>query len=120
MRKSVANLFWLLFALLGAGTYAVLAFRRGEPVNSAYFLIAAVCTYAIGFRFYSKWIAARVLALDKRRATPPVVHDDGKDFVKTNRWIVFGHHFAAIAGPGPLVGPVLAAQFGYLPARCGF
>ncbi len=71
MRKSVANLFWLLFALLGAGTYAVLAFRRGEPVNSAYILIAAVCTYAIGYRFYSKWIAARVLALDKRRATPP-------------------------------------------------
>jgi carbon starvation protein len=115
MKKSVATLFWLLFALLGAWAYAVLAFRRGEPVNSAYLLIAAICTYAIGFRFYSKWIAARVLALDNRRATPCVVHDDGKDFVKTNRWVVFGHHFAAIAGPGPLVGPVLAAQFGYLP-----
>jgi carbon starvation protein len=87
----------------------------GEPVNSAYILIAALCTYAIGYRFYSKWIAARVLALDDRRATPCEVHDDGKDFVKTNKWIVFGHHFAAIAGPGPLVGPVLAAQFGYLP-----
>ena len=115
MKKIGANLFWLLLALLGAGAYAVLAFRRGEPVNSAYLLIAAICTYAIGYRFYSKWIAARVLALDNRRATPCEVHDDGKDFVKTNKWIVFGHHFAAIAGPGPLVGPVLAAQFGYLP-----
>ncbi len=115
MKKSVATLFWLLFAVLGAWAYAVLAFRRGEPVNSAYLLIAAICTYAIGYRFYSKWIAARVLVLDNRRATPCEVHDDGKDFVKTNKWIVFGHHFAAIAGPGPLVGPVLAAQFGYLP-----
>jgi carbon starvation protein len=115
MKKSIAAIFWLLLALLGAWAYAVLAFRRGEPVNSAYLLIAAICTYAIGYRFYSKWIAARVLALDNRRATPCVVHDDGKDFVKTNKWIVFGHHFAAIAGPGPLVGPVLAAQFGYLP-----
>src|SRR5207249_4537730 len=92
-----------------------LALRRGEPVNSAYILIAALCSYAIGFRFYSKWVAARVLALNDRRATPCQVHDDGKDFVKTNKWIVFGHHFAAISGPGPLVGPVLAAQFGYLP-----
>jgi carbon starvation protein len=107
--------FWLLLALAGAAAYATLAFRRSEPVNSAYILIAAVCTYAIGYRFYSKWIAARVLALNERRATPCEVHDDGKDFVKTNKWVVFGHHFAAIAGPGPLVGPVLAAQFGYLP-----
>src|SRR5206468_2940127 len=76
---------------------------------------AAICSYAIGYRFYSKWIAARVLALNERRATPCEVHDDGKDFCKTNKWIVFGHHFAAISGPGPLVGPVLAAQFGYLP-----
>ena len=115
MKKIAAQFFWLLFALLGAWAYAVLAFRRGEPINSAYLLIAAICTYAIGYRFYSKWIAARVLALDNRRATPSEVHDDGKDFVKTNKWILFGHHFAAIAGPGPLVGPVLAAQFGYLP-----
>ena len=115
MKKVLAPLFWLLLALAGAGAYATLAFRRGEPVNSAYILIAAVCTYAIGYRFYSKWIAARLLALDDRRATPCEVHDDGRDFVKTNKWVVFGHHFAAIAGPGPLVGPVLAAQFGYLP-----
>ena len=115
MKKTCATFFWLLLALAGAAAYATLAFRRGEPVNSAYLLIAALCTYAIGYRFYSKWIAARVLMLDDRRATPCEVHDDGRDFVKTNKWIVFGHHFAAIAGPGPLVGPVLAAQFGYLP-----
>src|SRR5208283_5351356 len=115
MKKVLAPLFWLLLALAGAVAYATLAFHRSEPVNSAYILIAAVCTYAIGYRFYSKWIAARVLALDDRRATPCEVHDDGRDFVRTNKWIVFGHHFAAISGPGPLVGPVLAAQFGYLP-----
>ena len=115
MKKVLASLFWFLLALAGAAAYATLAFRRSEPVNSAYILIAAVCTYAIGYRFYSKWIAARLLALNDRRATPCVVHDDGRDFVKTNKWIVFGHHFAAIAGPGPLVGPVLASQFGYLP-----
>jgi carbon starvation protein len=106
---------WLMVALLGAGAYAVLALHRGETLNSVYLLIAALCTYAIAYRFYSKWIAARVLSLDDRRATPCEIHDDGKDFVRTNPWIVFGHHFAAIAGPGPLVGPVLAAQFGYLP-----
>jgi carbon starvation protein len=115
MKKVLASLFWLLLALAGAAAYATLAFRRSEPINSAYILIAAICTYAIGYRFYSKWIAARLLALNDRRATPCEVHDDGKDFVKTNKWVVFGHHFAAIAGPGPLVGPVLAAQFGYLP-----
>jgi carbon starvation protein len=115
MKKSIAAIFWLLLALAGAWAYATIAFKRGEPVNSAYLLIAAVCTYAIGYRFYSKWIALRVLGLDNRRATPCEVHDDGKDFVRTNKFILFGHHFAAIAGPGPLVGPVLAAQFGYLP-----
>ena len=115
MKKILAPLFWLALALLGAWAYATIAFKRGEPVNSAYLLIAAVCTYAIGYRFYSKWIALRVLGLDNRRATPCEVHDDGKDFVRTNKFILFGHHFAAIAGPGPLVGPVLAAQFGYLP-----
>ena len=115
MKRTFSILIWLGVALLGAGAYVVLAVKRGEPVNSAYILIAAICTYALGYRFYSKWIAARVLALNDRRATPCEVHDDGKDFVKTNKWIVFGHHFAAISGPGPLVGPVLAAQFGYLP-----
>src|SRR5213595_1700636 len=116
MKKPLASLLWIAVALLGAWAYVTLALHRGEPLNSAFILIAAFCSYAIGCRFYSKWIAARVLALNDRRATPCEVHDDGKDFVKTNKWIVFGHHFAAIAGPGPLVGPVLAAQFGYLPS----
>src|SRR6266480_2207442 len=115
MKKVFGPIFWLLVALAGAWAYGTLAFHRGEQLNSAYILIAALCTYAIGYRFYSKWIAAKVLMLDDRRATPCEIHEDGRDFVKTNKWIVFGHHFAAISGPGPLVGPVLAAQFGYLP-----
>ena len=115
LKKIGAVIFWILLTVAGAWVYVVFAFRRGESINSAYILIAAVCTYALGYRFYSKWIATRVLALNDRRATPCEVHDDGRDFVRTNKWIVFGHHFAAIAGPGPLVGPVLAAQFGYLP-----
>jgi carbon starvation protein len=115
MKKLAMTLFWLILAIAGGWAYATLAIHRGEALNSIYILIAAVCTYAIGYRFYSKWIAASVLMLNDRRATPCEVHDDGKDFVKTNKWIVFGHHFAAISGPGPLVGPVLAAQFGYLP-----
>jgi len=115
MKKTLSLLVWLVVAALGAFAYSTLALRRDEPINSAYILIAAICTYAIGYRFYSKWIAARVLVLNDRRATPCEVHEDGRDFVKTNKWIVFGHHFAAISGPGPLVGPVLAAQFGYLP-----
>jgi carbon starvation protein len=115
MKSFAKKLLWILVALSGAAAYATLALHRGERLNSAFILIAAICSYAIGYRFYSKWVAARVLALDDRRATPCEVHDDGKDFVKTNKWIVFGHHFAAISGPGPLVGPVLAAQFGYLP-----
>ncbi len=115
MKKILSAILWAVVALLGAWAYVTLATHRGEPLNSVYILIAALCSYAIGYRFYSKWIAARVLALDDRRATPCEVREDGKDFVKTNKWIVFGHHFAAISGPGPLVGPVLAAQFGYLP-----
>src|SRR4051812_15604603 len=115
MKSLIRKLGWLLVALLGAFAYIVLATHRQEHLNSAYILIAALCSYTIGYRFYSKWIAASVLALNDRRATPCEVHDDGKDFVKTNKWIVFGHHFAAISGPGPLVGPVLAAQFGFLP-----
>ncbi len=115
MNKLISTVIWLVVALLGAGAYATIALKRGEPLNSVYILVAALCTYTIGYRFYSKWIAAKVMLLDDRRATPCEVHEDGHDFVKTNKWIVFGHHFAAISGPGPLVGPVLAAQFGYLP-----
>jgi carbon starvation protein len=115
VKRATSAILWLAIALLGAFGYATIALQRHEPLNSGFIVVAALCTYAIGYRFYSKWIAARVLALDDRRATPCEVHEDGKDFVKTNKWIVFGHHFAAISGPGPLVGPVLAAQFGYLP-----
>src|SRR3989475_7393746 len=115
MKKIATTFFWLLVVIAGAWAYATVALHRGEHLNSAYILIAALCSYAIGYRFYSKWIATRVLMLNDRRATPCEAHDDGKDFVKTNKWIVFGHHFAAISGAGPLVGPVLAAQFGYLP-----
>ncbi|HKP98250.1 MAG TPA: carbon starvation CstA family protein [Fibrobacteria bacterium] len=115
MKKALFSLAWIAVALLGALAYAAIAFHRGEPLNAVWLLAAAACTYAIGYRFYSKWIAARIMTLDDRRATPAMIYEDGKDFVRTNKWIVFGHHFAAISGPGPLVGPVLAAQFGYLP-----
>src|SRR3954468_4961947 len=115
MKKISANVFWVLFAPTGAWAYYTIASHRGEHLNSAFILIAAICSYVIGYRFYSKLLPARLLMLNDRRATPCEVHDDGKDFVKTNKWIVFGHHFAAISGRGPLVGPVLASQFGYLP-----
>ena len=115
MRKAVSWIFWAAVALAGGWAFAWVALCRDRPVSAGWILTAAICFYAIGFRFYSKWIAAKLLVLDDRRATPSEVHDDGRDFVKTNKWIVFGHHFAAISGPGPLVGPVLAAQFGYLP-----
>src|SRR5882672_3700409 len=109
------GLAWVGVALLGAFSLGVIATARGEPLSSAWFLAAALCTYAIGYRFYSAFLAARALGLDDARVTPAHRLNDGKDFVPTNRWVVFGHHFAAIAGPGPLVGPILAAQFGYLP-----
>jgi carbon starvation protein len=106
---------WVLVGLAGAGALGTIAFQRGEPINATWFIVAAVCSYAVAFRFYSAFIAAKVLALDDTRATPAERHDDGHDFVPTNKWVLFGHHFAAIAGPGPLIGPTLAAQFGYLP-----
>jgi carbon starvation protein len=106
---------WSLVALAGAGAIGWIALQRGETVSAAWLITAAVCTYAIAYRFYSKIIAAKVFALDRNRPTPATRLNDGRDFVPTNRWIVFGHHFAAIAGPGPLVGPTLAAQFGFLP-----
>jgi carbon starvation protein len=109
------NLPYVLLALLGAAALGVIALARGETISSLWFVVAAVCVYTLGYRFYSAFIAARVLALDATRATPAERLEDGRDFVVTNRWVVFGHHFAAIAGPGPLIGPTLAAQFGYLP-----
>jgi carbon starvation protein len=115
MSKLVRFGIWVLVAILAAAAFARLALSRGETINAAWLLTAAVCSYAIAYRFYSKLIAAKIFALDATRATPAVRLDDGRDYCPTNRWIVFGHHFAAIAGPGPLVGPTLAAQFGYLP-----
>ncbi len=115
MRRIAALILWVLVAAGGAVALGIIARGRGEPINSLWLIAAAVCTYAIAYRFYSAWIAARVMGLDDRRATPAERLRNGHDFEPTNHWIVFGHHFAAIAGPGPLVGPVLAAQFGYLP-----
>src|SRR6202166_2075942 len=106
---------WFAVAALGTGAIAVLALSRGEQISALWVIVAGLCATSISYRFYSKWLATKVLVLNDERATPAVVQNDGKDFVPTNRWMVFGHHFAAIAGPGPLVGPVLAAQFGFLP-----
>ena len=115
MSKTLRVLLWIAVSLLGALALATIALHRGEQINALWLVVAAVSTYAVGYRFYSSFISARVLALDPLRATPAERLDNGRDFIPTNKWVVFGHHFAAIAGPGPLVGPVLAAQFGYLP-----
>jgi carbon starvation protein len=115
MNKTFAILVWGFVALLGALAVGAVAVHRGEPINALWLVVAATCCYALGYRFYSKFIAVKILALDGTRATPAERLENGRDFLVTNKWVVFGHHFAAIAGPGPLVGPVLAAQFGYLP-----
>jgi carbon starvation protein len=115
--RIVRTLFWVALAALGGLAYAVLvrAIRPAEHVNALWLVIAAACTYVLAYRFYGAFLAGRVLSLDDRAPTPAVRLADGKDFHATNRWVLFGHHFAAIAGAGPLIGPVLAAQFGYLP-----
>ncbi len=115
MNKTLAILGWGTVAVLGAVAVGTVAVRRGEPINALWLVVAATCCYALGYRFYSRFIATKILALDGLRATPAERLENGRDFLVTNKWVVFGHHFAAIAGPGPLVGPVLAAQFGYLP-----
>jgi carbon starvation protein len=115
MNKILKNLIWLAIAVIGAGAVGGIALNRGESINAMWFITAALCIYAIAYRFYSAWIATKVLLVDETRATPAERLNNGRDYVPTNRWIVFGHHFAAIAGPGPLIGPTLAAQFGYLP-----
>src|SRR5579863_7575787 len=111
----VRILTWLGVVLLGVLAFATIALHRGEQISAMWLVLAAVCTYVVGYRFYSKFVSANVLGLNPQRATPAERLDNGRDFVPTNKWVVFGHHFAAIAGPGPLIGPVLAAQFGYLP-----
>ena len=115
MNKLLNKSIWIFIAILGASAVGGIALNRGENINALWFITAALCVYAIAYRFYAAWIAATVLVVDDTRATPAERLDNGRDFVPTNKWIVFGHHFAAIAGPGPLVGPTLAAQFGYLP-----
>ena len=115
MNRTLTTLGWGAVALMGAVALGAIALHRGEPINALWLVIAATCCYALGYRFYSKFIAAKVLTLNGLRATPAERLENGRDFLVTNKWVVFGHHFAAIAGPGPLVGPVLAAQFGYLP-----
>ncbi|HEV2388680.1 MAG TPA: carbon starvation CstA family protein [Candidatus Acidoferrales bacterium] len=115
MNRLLKILGWAAVALAGAGALAVIAIERHEPINAVWLVLAAVCTYLVAYRFYSSFLAVKVFALDDTRATPAERLEDGRDFVRTNKWVLLGHHFAAIAGPGPLVGPTLAAQFGYLP-----
>jgi carbon starvation protein len=115
MNRALSAVLWGVVALMGAGALAGIAFSRGEPITGTWFVVASACTYLVAYRFYSAFIAAKVMALDDTRATPAERLEDGRDFVPTNKWVLLGHHFAAIAGPGPLVGPTLAAQFGYLP-----
>ena len=113
--KAISRFGWALLALLGAFCLGTIALRRGEQINALWIVVAAVSIYLVAYRYYSLFIATRVMGLDPSRATPAVLRNDGLDFVPTNKHVLFGHHFAAIAGAGPLVGPVLAAQMGYLP-----
>jgi carbon starvation protein len=115
MRRFRSAILWIAVAALGAAAFAVLALSRGENVSAAWILAAGVASYVIAYRFYARFLALRVFALDDHRATPAERLNNGRDFVPTNRWVLFGHHFAAIAGAGPLIGPMLAAQFGFLP-----
>jgi carbon starvation protein len=115
MSKALRTGLWILISAAGAGALGAVALRRDEPINAMWIIVAAVCVYMVAYRFYSRFIAFKVMELDDTRATPAERLDDGRDFVPTNKWILLGHHFAAIAGPGPLVGPTLAAQLGYLP-----
>jgi carbon starvation protein len=115
MHKNFKIIIWIAVLVLGVFAVSAIALNRGESISAMWFITAALCIYAIAYRFYAAWIAATVLVIDESRATPAERLDNGRDFIPTNKWVVFGHHFAAIAGPGPLVGPTLAAQFGYLP-----
>jgi len=115
MKKTLGAIVWIVIACLGASALAAIALHRSERISATWFVVAASCFYLVAYRLYSAFLAAKVVALDNTRATPSERNDDGRDFVPTNKWVLFGHHFAAIAGPGPLVGPTLAAQFGYLP-----
>ena len=115
MKALKSIVIWGLISALGAFSFGIIALNRGESINSIWLITAALCIYAIGYRYYSKFIARRAFELDDNRKTPAEINNDGKDYVPTNKVVLFGHHFAAIAGAGPLVGPILAAQMGYLP-----
>jgi carbon starvation protein len=115
LRKGMTTGLWILISVVGASALGAVALHRDEPINAMWIIVAAVCVYIVAYRFYSRFMALKVLELDDTRATPAERLEDGRDFVPTNKWILLGHHFAAIAGPGPLVGPTLAAQLGYLP-----
>jgi carbon starvation protein len=115
MNNLKSKLIWFVVALAGAFSFAMLALSRGEHVNALWLVVGAISCYSIAYRFYSLFIAKRVFELDSRRLTPAIRLNDGLDYVPTNKWVLFGHHFAAIAGAGPLVGPILAAQMGFLP-----
>jgi carbon starvation protein len=126
MKRLLTAGVWIAIAIGSAIALGKIALYRGEAISATWFVVAAICCYLVAYRLYSAFISAKLLALDDTRATPAERLDDGRDFVPTNKWVLFGHHFAAIAGPGPLVGPTLAAQFGYLPgtlwliAGCAF
>ena len=115
MSNSIKKIVWFCISLLGAFAFSLIALEREESINALWFITAAVCIYMVSYRFYSAWIASKVFVLDEFRQTPAVRLNNGRDFLPTNKWVVFATHFAAIAGPGPLIGPTLAAQFGYLP-----
>jgi carbon starvation protein len=115
MTVLIRTLVWIAVAAVGAGALAVLALSRGETISAAWIVVAGLCCYAVAYRFYARFIARNVFALDPRRATPAERLDNGRDYVPTGRWVLYGHHFSAISGAGPLVGPTLAAQFGFLP-----
>src|SRR3954466_5674989 len=115
MKNAAESIVWVVVAILGAIAFAVIALARGESINAAWVVIAGVCSYVIAYRFYARFIAYRVMGLNSRRATPAERLGNGRDFVPTQRWVLYGHHFSAISGAGPLIGPTLAAQFGFLP-----
>ncbi|VEA21566.1 carbon starvation protein [Salmonella enterica subsp. enterica] len=119
-KKIFKHIPWVILGIIGAFCLSVVALRRGEHVSALWIVVASVSVYLVAYRYYSLYIAQKVMKLDPTRATPAVINNDGLNYVPTNRYVLFGHHFAAIAGAGPLVGPVLAAQMGYLPGHCGY
>ncbi|CQB56099.1 carbon starvation protein [Salmonella enterica subsp. enterica serovar Typhimurium str. DT104] len=119
-KKIFKHIPWVILGIIGAFCLSVVALRRGEHVSALWIVVASVSVYLVAYRYYSLYIAQKVMKLDPTRATPAVINNDGLNYVPTNRYVLFGHHFAAIAGAGPLVGPVLAAQMGYLRGHCGY